>query len=123
VAVPISKIPEIVQFIKDDITKHSIIGPIVSHAGDGNVHALLLFRDDQELEAVKGVVKRMVKEAQRLNGTASGEHGVGIGKLEYMEGELGTGTVNLLRSIKELLDPQNIMVSFPFFTLSLSFIR
>lgn len=84
---------------------------LVCHVGDGNAHSLLLFRNDEELEKVKGIVHRMVERAQELDGTASGEHGVGIGKLEYMEGELGAGTVDLLRSIKNMVDPQNIMVS------------
>lgn len=65
---------------KKDIDESGILGPIVSHAGDGNFHALLLFSNDEELKKVEGVVHRMVERAQRMDGTCTGEHGVGIGK-------------------------------------------
>jgi len=60
---------------KKDIDASGIIGPIVSHAGDGNFHALLLFETDDELKRVEGLVHRMVERAQQLDGTATGEHG------------------------------------------------
>lgn len=74
-----------------------------------NFHAIVLFKDDAEKEKVKSAVKNMILRAQRLEGTCTGEHGVGHGKIDYLENELGAGTVQLLRDIKHRLDPKNIM--------------
>jgi D-lactate dehydrogenase (cytochrome) len=95
----------------------------------GNFHALLLFKDTTEFEVVKAAVHRMVERAQALEGTCksnviesqslyffctqissgTGEHGVGIGKKEYLETELGQGTVQVMKEIKRTIDPLNIM--------------
>ncbi|KAH8916649.1 hypothetical protein BT69DRAFT_1313989 [Atractiella rhizophila] len=109
VCVPISKLPTLAKETKEDITASGLVGPIVGHAGDGNFHALLAFRNEEEFRKAEGVVDRMVKRAQRLEGTCTGEHGVGIGKRDYLEAELGSETINLMRKIKRLLDPKNIM--------------
>lgn len=74
----------------------------------GNFHALLAFRNDQELEVVKGAVHRMIHRALELDGTCTGEHGVGIGKKDYLAEELGEGTVELMRKIKQAVDPDNL---------------
>ncbi|KAH7341828.1 FAD-linked oxidase-like protein [Rhizoctonia solani] len=79
------------------------------HVGDGNFHTLLLFETEKELELVKGVVHRMVERAIALDGTCTGEHGVGVGKKKYLYDELGEGTVELMKSIKMTIDPLNIM--------------
>ncbi|GAA5826536.1 hypothetical protein JCM3770_006374 [Rhodotorula araucariae] len=109
VCVPLSRFPELITETKADIESEGITGPIVSHAGDGNFHALLLFRTAEELVKVERLVHNMVERAQRMDGTATGEHGVGIGKKPYVENELGSGTVQLLRDVKRLMDPQNIL--------------
>ncbi|GAA6017707.1 hypothetical protein JCM11491_001177 [Sporobolomyces phaffii] len=109
VCVPLSRFPDLITETKRDIDDSGICGPIVSHAGDGNFHALLLFSTDDELKTVEGLVHRMVERAQRMDGTCTGEHGVGIGKKAYVENELGEGTVNLLRQLKATIDPQGIM--------------
>lgn len=70
------------------------------HVGDGNCHSLALFSNDEELAVVKEAVHEMVERAIRLEGTCTGEHGVGVGKVEYLESELGEGTVNLMETIK-----------------------
>lgn len=80
VCVPLSKFPDLITETKRDIDSAGICGPIVSHAGDGNFHALLLFSNDDELRKVEGLVHRMVERAQGMDGTCTGEHGVGIGK-------------------------------------------
>ncbi|KWU43995.1 hypothetical protein RHOSPDRAFT_18613 [Rhodotorula sp. JG-1b] len=103
VCVPLSRFPELIAETKAEIDKEGVLGPIVSHAGDGNFHALLLFRTDEELAKVERLVHNMVERAQRMDGTATGEHG------PYVEDELGSGTVELLRRLKETIDPQNIM--------------
>ncbi|KAE8253751.1 hypothetical protein A4X13_0g3672 [Tilletia indica] len=108
--VPLGKLPEMVKRVKASIEEAGIVGPLVGHAGDGNVHALLLFRtnDQAEFERVKSVASSMVAHAQALGGSASGEHGVGLGKRQYLEKELGKGTVDLLRLLKRTIDPDNI---------------
>lgn len=70
------------------------------HVGDGNVHSLALFNTEEELAIVRTAVHEMVDRAIRLDGTCSGEHGVGLGKIEYLESELGVGTVGLMETIK-----------------------
>jgi FAD/FMN-containing dehydrogenase len=71
-----------------------------SHVGDGNVHSLALFSDDAELERVREAVHEMVHRAISLDGTCTGEHGVGVGKVEYLDEELGRGTVNVMETVK-----------------------
>ncbi|KAK4054700.1 D-lactate ferricytochrome c oxidoreductase [Microbotryomycetes sp. JL221] len=109
VCVPISNFPTLIAESRADFDSEGITGPIVSHAGDGNYHALLLFRNLEERNKVDKLVHRMVERAQRLDGTCTGEHGVGYGKMPFIENELGPGTIEILRKFKEALDPQNIM--------------
>jgi hypothetical protein len=73
---------------------------MIRHVGDGNVHSLALFNTDSELAIVREAVHEMVHRAIELDGTCSGEHGVGLGKVEYLESELGQGTVGLMESLK-----------------------
>jgi len=108
VCVPVSKLPQLVQETKDDLVSSNIKYSIVGHVGDGNFHTLLLFANDEELEVVRAAVSRMVKRAIKLDGTCTGEHGVGRGKKKYLEEELGEGTVEVMKSIKKLLDPENL---------------
>ena len=67
-----------------------------------------MFTSDEDMGKVKGIVKRMVKRAIALGGTCPGEHGVGIGKREYLYEELGEGTVELMKNIKRTIDPHNL---------------
>ena len=69
---------------------------------------MLLFENDAQLEAARAAVGRMVKRAIALDGTCTGEHGVGIGKKEYLYEELGEGTVELMKTIKRAVDPLNL---------------
>ncbi|KAJ7140690.1 FAD-linked oxidase-like protein [Mycena epipterygia] len=105
VCVPISKLPELVLETKKDLARIGLPYTIVGHVGDGNFHALLLFTTPEELELVKGAVHRMVVRAIALDGTCTGEHGVGIGKREFLVEELGAGTVALMKTIKRTIDP------------------
>lgn len=68
----------------------------------------MLFRNDEELEIVRGAVHRLVHRALALDGTCTGEHGIGVGKKEYLVEELGEGTVTLMRQIKKAIDPLNL---------------
>ena len=67
-----------------------------------------MFTADEDMEKVRDIVKRMVKRAIALGGTCTGEHGVGIGKREYLYEELGDGTVELMKKIKKTVDPHNL---------------
>ncbi|KDN50538.1 hypothetical protein RSAG8_01036, partial [Rhizoctonia solani AG-8 WAC10335] len=109
VCVPISRLPELVHETKKDIMKSGVVSTMVGHVGDGNFHSLLLFETEEELELVKGIVHRMVERAIELDGTCTGEHGVGVGKKKYLYDELGEGTVELMKTIKMAIDPLNIM--------------
>ncbi|KAJ7020023.1 FAD-linked oxidase-like protein [Mycena alexandri] len=105
VCVPVSKLPQLVHETKKDIAAAQIPSMIVGHAGDGNFHALLLYKTEEELDVAKIVADRMVKRALALDGTCTGEHGVGVGKKKYLVEELGPGTVGLMKKIKHTMDP------------------
>ncbi|KAF8078075.1 FAD-linked oxidase-like protein [Lyophyllum atratum] len=109
VCVPVSRLPQLVSETKKDLFHAGLQSTIVGHVGDGNFHALILFRDDKELSAVGDAVHRLVQRAIALDGTCTGEHGVGVGKKEYLTKELGEGTVELMRVIKRAIDPHDLM--------------
>ncbi|KAJ7460976.1 D-lactate dehydrogenase cytochrome oxidoreductase [Mycena galericulata] len=109
VCVPVSRLPQLVLETKQDLADAGLSSTIVGHVGDGNFHALILFRDDNELKLVSQAVHRLVYRALALDGTCTGEHGVGVGKKEYLVEELGQGTVDLMRQIKKVVDPGNIL--------------
>lgn len=109
VCVPVSNLPELVHETKKDMDGSGIKYTIVGHVGDGNFHALMLFKNDEELQTVSAAVHRLVHRALSLDGTCTGEHGVGIGKKEYLVEELGEGTVQLMKAVKHAVDPLNIM--------------
>ncbi|KAK8153858.1 hypothetical protein BKA80DRAFT_292223 [Phyllosticta citrichinensis] len=104
VAVPISRLPQIIEETKADIDKHGVLGAIVGHVGDGNFHAILIY-NEQEYDTVHGVVHRMVERAIEMEGTATGEHGVGLVKRDYLPHEVGQSTVDLMRQMKKAFDP------------------
>ncbi len=108
--VPISRLATAVEETQADIAAGSIPGPILGHVGDGNFHAILLIDPDQpaELEEAKRLSHRMAERALRLGGTCTGEHGVGMGKLPYMEAEHGAGW-DVMGEIKQALDPLGIL--------------
>ncbi|KAJ3850467.1 FAD-linked oxidase-like protein [Lentinula lateritia] len=105
VCVPVSKLSELVYETKKDLASTGLVAPIAGHAGDGNFHASLLICNEEELRIAKDVVSRMVHRAIALDGTCTGEHGVGIGKKEYLVEELGAGTVELMKTVKRAIDP------------------
>ncbi|KAF7789547.1 hypothetical protein EIP86_000493 [Pleurotus ostreatoroseus] len=109
VCVPVSKLPQLVYETKQDLKDSGLRSTIVGHVGDGNFHALIIFKNDEELEAVSAAVHRLVHRAVALDGTCTGEHGIGVGKKEYLIDELGADTVELMRTVKRAIDPLNIM--------------
>ncbi len=110
ICVPISRLAEAVEETQADIAASGIPGPILGHVGDGNFHAILLLDPDkpEDLVEAKRLSHRMAERALRMGGTCTGEHGVGHGKLAYMEEEHGMGW-QVMGEIKRALDPQNIM--------------
>ncbi len=110
VAVPLSKLAECILETRKDIDEAGQLAPILGHVGDGNFHVLFLFHEDdqQELETVKALNKRLVDRALALGGTCTGEHGVGLGKIDCLLAEHGDA-VEVMRSIKRALDPRGLM--------------
>ena len=110
ICVPISKLAEAVSATQADITASGLMGPILGHAGDGNFHAILLVDRDNadEVRIAKRLARAMSERALALGGTITGEHGVGIGKLDLMAAEHGAGWA-VMGAIKTALDPQGIL--------------
>ncbi len=120
VCVPISRLAECVEETKTDLDESGLIGPIVGHVGDGNFHVLPLIdmADEAEVRRGRGFVQRLVERAMRMEGTCTGEHGVGQAKMKYLETELGPVGLDALRAIKLAFDPKNIMNPGKIVTLS-----
>ncbi|KAI8995710.1 FAD-linked oxidase-like protein [Trametes punicea] len=108
VCVPVSRLPDLIYRTKEDLEEHGVPSTMIGQVGDGIFHALLLYRNEQEQQAAHDAVVRMVKRATALDGTCTGEHGVGIGKRQYLCEELGEGTVQLMKTIKNAIDPLNL---------------
>ena len=121
VCVPISRLAECIAGTEADIAELGLIAPIVGHVGDGNFHTLVLMDPDDpsEIEKAETFVARLNARAVALEGTCTGEHGIGQGKMGFLEGEMGEG-VAVMRAIKQALDPQNIMNPGKIFDFSVS---
>jgi D-lactate dehydrogenase (cytochrome) len=111
VCVPISRLAECMTETQRDIEESRILAPIVGHVGDGNFHLTLLIDmdDADEVKRAKALSERLVERALAMDGTCTGEHGVGQGKMKYMAAEHGAAALAVMASIKRALDPQNIM--------------
>ena len=111
VCVPISRLSECVTQTQRDIAEHGLLAPILGHVGDGNFHLALLvdMSAGDEVRAAKAVCERLVERALAMDGTCSGEHGVGQGKMKYLELELGAPALQAMAAIKRALDPDNIL--------------
>jgi len=111
VCVPISRLADCIAETKADIEAMGLIAPIVGHVGDGNFHVLPLIDMDSpaEIAAAEHFVGRMVERAIAMDGTCTGEHGVGSGKMKYLEKEHGAPALMAMRAIKAALDPKGIM--------------
>jgi D-lactate dehydrogenase (cytochrome) len=98
VAVPISRLPDIIEETKEDMGKSGLTAAIVGHVGDGNFHAIILYNDKERAQA-EGIVHRMVVRAVEMEGTVTGEHGVGLVKRDYLNHEVGETTVDAMRRV------------------------
>ncbi len=110
VCVPISRLAECVAATQQDIAELKLIAPIVGHVGDGNFHVGVMVDMNDQAEAARAhkFLDRLVERAIAMDGTCTGEHGVGEGKIKYLEAELGKAGVEVMRSLKRALDPDNI---------------
>jgi D-lactate dehydrogenase (cytochrome) len=110
VCVPISKLAECVAATQRDIAELKLLAPIVGHVGDGNFHVGVMVDMNDQDEAARGrkFHERLVERAIAMDGTCTGEHGVGQGKIKYLEAEHGKAAVEVMRSLKRALDPDNI---------------
>ncbi len=110
VCVPISRLAECILETRRDIDETGVLAPIVGHVGDGNFHLTFLVDPDdpEEMAKTEGVNERMVMRALAMGGTCTGEHGVGTGKMRFLQAEHGEALA-VMRQVKLALDPDNIM--------------
>ncbi len=110
VCVPISRLVECILETKRDIEESFLTAPIVGHVGDGNFHLIILVDPDkpEDMTEAKRLSDRLVMRALAMDGTCTGEHGVGHGKMDFLVAEHGDG-ISVMRSVKQALDPDNIM--------------
>lgn len=118
VCVPISNLAQCLTETKADVDASFLTAPIVGHVGDGNFHLIMLIDpdDEKDMAEARRIHDRMVMRALALEGTCTGEHGIGTGKMAFLETELGTG-VDIMRTLKRALDPQNILNPGKIFSL------
>ena len=111
VCVPISRLAECVTATQRDIADSGLVAPILGHVGDGNFHLTLLvdMEDQDEVARAKDLCERLVERALAMEGTCTGEHGVGQGKMKYLEAEYGPAALAAMRAVKRALDPDDIM--------------
>jgi len=119
VCVPISRLAECVTQSQRDVKESRLLAPIVGHVGDGNFHMLLLIdhTDADEVERAKAFLERLVDRALAMDGTCTGEHGIGQGKMKYLPAEHGEPALAAMRAIKRALDPLDIMNPGKIFSL------
>ncbi len=107
---PISRLAECIAETQRDIEASKIVAPIVGHVGDGNFHLTLVIdpSNPEEKLRAEALNERMVMRALAMEGTCTGEHGIGHGKLDFLVAEHGEA-VSVMRAIKQALDPDNLM--------------
>jgi D-lactate dehydrogenase (cytochrome) len=110
VCVPISRLAECIRETKSDLARSSIPSALVGHVGDGNFHLVFMIDPDrpEEIAEAGRLNDRMVARALEMDGTSTGEHGVGYGKMDFLVAEHGEA-VAVMRTIKQALDPDNIL--------------
>lgn len=109
VAVPISRLADIIDATKADLSSLSRFATLLGHIGDSNFHTSIVYRNAAERERVERVVHKMVDTALEMEGTCTGEHGIGLRKKEALLSEIGHETIDVMRTLKQALDPLHIM--------------
>ena len=110
VCVPISRLADCILETKKDLAESFLIAPLVGHVGDGNFHLSFVIKKEnpEELEEAERLNGRLIERALSMDGTCTGEHGVGLGKMKYMYREHGDA-IDVMAAVKHALDPDNIM--------------
>ena len=118
VCVPISRLAECITETHVDLDQSNVPATILGHVGDGNFHVIFSIDPDapDEMAEVEAINARIVERALAMDGTCTGEHGIGIGKQEWLVAELGDA-VEQMRMIKRALDPQNLLNPGKIFSL------
>jgi D-lactate dehydrogenase (cytochrome) len=108
--VPISRLAECLLETKEDLARSSLVSAVVGHVGDGNFHVMLLVDPamPEEIAEAEALNRRIVRRALAMDGTCTGEHGIGHGKMEFLAEEFGEG-LDVMRAIKAAIDPLGIM--------------
>lgn len=111
VCVPISRLAECVEATVADLATSAIPAPIVGHVGDGNFHLIMLIDPEQpeEWEEAERINHRLVARAIAMEGSCTGEHGIGLHKMGFLRDQAGDDAVDVMRSLKQALDPLNLM--------------
>jgi len=111
-AVPLSHFASVIDETVKDVEKYDVVGPCFGHAGDGNLHCILPIKEDDSeeyMERVHTVYGNLIDRTLAVGGTCTGEHGIGYGKIPYLERQYGPEAVRVMETIKRSLDPRNIM--------------
>ncbi|KAF7643718.1 hypothetical protein LDENG_00234910, partial [Lucifuga dentata] len=111
VCVPLSRLPQIIVETKEDLIESRLTGPIAGHVGDGNFHCIMLVdpNDSEELHRVHLFTQRLARRALAMDGTCTGEHGIGLGKRALLCEEMGAMAMQVMQKLKNTLDPKNLM--------------
>jgi len=109
--VPVSKVPEILKKIVELANKYRLKIAVLAHAGDGNLHPLIMtdLRDKEEMARIDKALEEMYEITMGMGGTLSGEHGIGIAKKRFMLMEFSQSAIEIMRGIKRVFDPNNIL--------------
>jgi D-lactate dehydrogenase (cytochrome) len=109
--VPISRLAECILDTQADCAHHGLLHSVIGHVGDGNFHVVILIdpHDPKEVAVAEEVNSRMVTRALSMDGTCTGEHGVGMHKMDFLVQEHGEGAIGVMRAVKHALDPKNLL--------------
>ena len=109
--VPVKRLPEMIRKIVELAEKYRLEIGVLAHAGDGNLHPLIMtdLRDKDEMGRIDRAMQEMVDAAIAMGGTLSGEHGIGIAKKRFMKMEVSESALEIMRGIKRVFDPNNIL--------------
>ena len=107
---PISRLAECIGETQADLERAGVVAPILGHVGDGNFHVIFVVdpANPAEQEVAATLNRRLVERALAMDGTCTGEHGVGLGKQDYLQAELGPA-VDVMRLLKRALDPKALL--------------
>ena len=111
VCVPISRLADCIAETRADLEASGLTAPLLGHVGDGNFHMLILVQPDDAtaLAKAQAFAQRLAERAIAMDGTCTGEHGIGLGKRKYMALEHGEDALSVMRAIKQAIDPDNLM--------------